>query len=733
MPREVRSYTVGLLAAGLAAAVVIATPLPVSPIGTGLLVALAVTALVAVWVPLRFEHRGHIQGFTLEEGVFVALLLTLPTGVAPIIITAAAAVAHAARRPGPEKVAFNVGQVGLWTSAGALVFALAGGQPSFTVRSLLAAIAAVIVANVVSIAALAELFHRLAGRPRPETLRDVWRLNAVTALGNTSFGLILAILAGFDPLAVALASVLMVGLYLGYRGYVGVLDEQRRVERLHTVTTNLAHVTAESEALSTFLQDLCDLFQADRAEILLLTDGRQVAATLTAGGLDREREPSPVVLDVLAGPARSATGEGRMTTKLVDGRDTVGVVSVCDRRGLEPWDATDAKLFEAVANDAAVALRNVELFQQLELERARLEAETTKLGDIVDAASDGIVLLGRDGRIQAWNRAMEEITGTPAGDVLGHPWFVSLRVKDALDNELLPEGAHVIADAIDGHRHRDAVSLQVLRRDGVWRWLRVTFAPVLRGDAEPVGTVLVARDVTSEREVEDLKNDFVATVSHELRTPLTPLKGFLSTLAHRGHSMDPEQLEVVFDAMGSQVDRLERLIADLLIIADLDRGAVTLARANVDLAEIAAGVVAQDGHGRVALEPSEPLPALGDDGAVRRVLSALVSNALKHTEGRVTVRVEATGDLAQVHVIDEGGGIAPWEQERIFHRFHRLGDHLTRTQGPGLGLPIARALAQRMAGDVSVSSDVGRGSRFTLTLPTAGPRVIPDEPAAQVV
>jgi PAS domain S-box-containing protein len=457
--------------------------------------------------------------------------------------------------------------------------------------------------------------------------------------------------------------------------------------------------------------------------------GRDVGAMVDTDGHRVLDSPGREIRDVLAVActrcATSALTARRYSPRRSCTREaTIGAIAVTGRRGLEPWDESDLHLLATVANEAAVVLKNVELFSQLERERARLEAESTKLGDIVNAASDGIALIGRDGEIQAWNDAMGEVTGVAPAEAVGHPWYVSLRLKDAADQELLPEGEHVISDALEGHRHSEAVAIQVLRRDGRWRWLRVTLAPVLREDAEPVGTVLVARDVTSEREIEELKSDFIATVSHELRTPLTPLKGFLTTLVHRGDQMGPDQLNPVFSAMQGQVDRLERLIADLLVIADLDRGAITLERAHIDVGDAIRHVVGLEGPDRVVVELAEPVAAVGDDDAVRRVLRALVSNAVKHTDGRVRVGVERRDDAVLVHVDDDGPGVAPWDQERIFKRFGRLGDHLTRTQGPGLGLPIARALAQRMGGDVEVVSDVDRGSRFTVRLPVARPRAI---------
>ncbi len=371
----------------------------------------------------------------------------------------------------------------------------------------------------------------------------------------------------------------------------------------------------------------------------------------------------------------------------------------------------------------------MELFAEIEHERRRLEDESRKLGEIVDAASDGIVMINSAGHVRAWNAAMEDITGVSQPQAVGQPWFVVMRLRDPAGVDVLVQGDTPFHRALAGERLNGPVDVQLLRRDGAWRWLRCTMAPA-RGDDvdEGASVVVVARDVTSEREVEELKADFVATVSHELRTPLTPIKGFLSTLRTRGDQLEPGQMQPLFEAMGHQVERLERLVADLLVVADLDRGAMSLTRSRVDVREAVQVAVEferpPDRSDRVVVASGPSIWAAGDPNAVVRILRALLSNALKHTDTRVTVEVTTGNGEVLVHIHDDGPGIAPWDQERIFQRFHRLGDHLTRPQGPGLGLPIAKALALRLNGEVTVTSDVGSGSTFTLHLPIAGPRMV---------
>lgn len=248
------------------------------------------------------------------------------------------------------------------------------------------------------------------------------------------------------------------------------------------------------------------------------------------------------------------------------------------------------------------------------------------------------------------------------------------------------------------------------------RWVRIVLTPVT--DPDRPGVVIVARDVTASREVDRVKADFIATVSHELRTPLTPLKGFLELAERR--ELSPAMQAEMRTSMRRQIARLESLVDDLLAMAELDRDLVDLQETEHSLApmllRLPAAFDEANAEGRLQIEPST-VSASGDPDAVDRILTALVSNALKHTSGTVHVRVEAGEATVTVTVADEGPGIAIGDQEAIFERFHRLGDHLHRTQGPGLGLPIARALARRLGGDVTVDSAPDRGSTFELTLP----------------
>lgn len=700
--------------AGVASALVLLASSPELLKGVDL--ALAAIALVAVWAPLRFHRGGNIYALTLEDAVIGAFILSPRPFLGPAILVVATLLARVVMRPGLAKVVYSVAPVGLGASAAVLGgMAVGTGSTPLSARSVAAVVVGLSAYALVSFLVTAGLFRRLEGNAWSDLARDAWVPVMITLIGNSVLGLLIALVVRADARGLWLAGLLAVGIQFGYRAYGRMLADRRRAEQLSQLSRDLPAVATGRLMWDGWLQRVAEFFGASGVHMQLHASG-------TAYG----NEPP---LGALRGIATSTSpGSLEAETDALHARlgddDEKGLLLVWGRRGVEPWNEADRHLLAVVAGEVSVALENAELFQQVERERARWQEESAKLNDILSAASDGIATFTADGRIASWNPGMDALTGVDSAQAVGRDWWTVLRVRNVGGDDLLPEAEHVVTSALAGERHSEPVAVQVLRRDGQWRWVRATFSPLVSDDGDVDGTVMVARDVTAEREVEELKADFVATVSHELRTPLTPLKGFLATLRQRGDMLSADQLAMLHGSMESQVLRLERLVNDLLVVADLDRGRVRFGRELVSLteaAEVATSEEQSPGEDRVVITGDADLAAAADGNAVVRVVRALISNALKHTDGPVHVQLERDAHEVVVRVVDEGPGIPPWEQERIFKRFHRLGDHLHRTQGPGLGLSIAKALTDHLGGTLEVDSDVGRGATFTLRLRSAGP------------
>ncbi|MBV9546040.1 MAG: GAF domain-containing protein [Chloroflexi bacterium] len=236
-------------------------------------------------------------------------------------------------------------------------------------------------------------------------------------------------------------------------------------------------------------------------------------------------------------------------------------------------------------------------------------------------------------------------------------------------------------------------------------------------------------DMLAEKtRLEEMQNTFVSIVSHELQTPVAIIKSYAATLAREDASWPPETIQRVSRNIEEECDRLHRLITDLLDLSRIQAGRVAMRVGSVDLPLLASEVLEQlsprsPRHSlRMSFPPSFPV-VRGDGDQLRRALFNLVQNAVKYSPngGEVLVVGEVLPDEVLIRVIDQGIGIPPGEEERIFDRFHRADTRLSRaTAGVGLGLYITRNIIQGHGGRIwAESPGLGRGSVFSFTIPRA--------------
>jgi signal transduction histidine kinase len=223
------------------------------------------------------------------------------------------------------------------------------------------------------------------------------------------------------------------------------------------------------------------------------------------------------------------------------------------------------------------------------------------------------------------------------------------------------------------------------------------------------------------RELDRLKDEFVALVSHELRTPLTSIRGYLELVLDGAGTTLSEEQEQFLRVVERNAQRLQRLVGDLLFIAQVDAGRLSLEVGAVDLAEVAiesveaAGPLAADKEIELVVAGDHVVEVTGDRSRLAQLLDNLISNALKFTPagGRIDVCVTATPAGGQIDVADTGMGISEAEQDRLFGRFFRTAAATEQAiPGTGLGLAISKAIAEAHGGTITVESEVGRGTTF---------------------
>jgi two-component system phosphate regulon sensor histidine kinase PhoR len=324
--------------------------------------------------------------------------------------------------------------------------------------------------------------------------------------------------------------------------------------------------------------------------------------------------------------------------------------------------------------------------------------------------SDGVILLDRSVRVAHMNHAAADLLhaarpaapGVPLGELVRSPEFVELA-----------------RHCIDEQRTIETTLRRWFPNEGA---LRATATPL--GSHSEAAVLLVLEDRTEVERVDRLRRDFVANVSHELRTPLTSVRGYAETLLEGG--LDDEQNRRRFvGVIRDQAARLQGLVDDLMSLAELERSEDVARPEAVDLFGVASRQVAAfrpaaDRAGlTLRLEAEGPLIVTGESMRLDQALANLIDNAIKYTDrGGVIVRLGRNGGSAWCEVEDTGEGIPGPDQSRVFERFYRVDKARSREKGgTGLGLAIVKHIVSRHGGDVSVTSEPGRGSRFRIDIP----------------
>ena len=372
-------------------------------------------------------------------------------------------------------------------------------------------------------------------------------------------------------------------------------------------------------------------------------------------------------------------------------------------------------------NEMTAALqRNTNDLREAALEEQALRA---RIETIIQSMADGLVAVGPDHKILAFNPQAEALTGIAADDAVGKPVREVLDARDTHGQTFpLP-----IFDFAEG-----SVDGVFLERKGADRVPVAVDSAVLRGpDGEPGGGVAVLRDMTREREVERMKSEFLSNISHELRTPLTPIKGYAELLGKK--AMPADKTKQFAGGILEGTLRLERIVELLVDFSALEAGRLAPRTKPVDVAGIVEGLAEnlrkRSTQHEVVVDVKARLPRiLGDERLLRRSLEEVVDNAIKFSPHGGTIRLEAKGASGngrgrsvQVSVADEGIGIAPEDLSKIFSDFHQLDGSATRTYGGlGLGLAFVQRIVEAHDGSIEVTSEPDKGTRLTISIPAAG-------------
>jgi PAS domain S-box-containing protein len=485
---------------------------------------------------------------------------------------------------------------------------------------------------------------------------------------------------------VAVPTLALVVIHLRARGGAGLQVQQ--MDRLRQAELALAAASSPHAAAKELAEHAIALLGAPSATVIIegIGDTVRVSAGAASG---------------------SVFGDGSRMRLLDDDGVPCGSIAVSARADGRAYTAQQEGMLDALAQRVSSTLHRLSLFTDVQGERRTL-------ADVLESSSDGIFTVGLDLAVRSWNPAIARIVGIPAEDAIGHP-------VGAVFRPVGEDGRPRHGQADPGRTGKPEVSLVAVEgAGGEPRWLTCSWSPLSEG-----GYVVVARDDTERKKLQDDKDGWIAQVSHELRTPLTPIKGFLHTLQRRDDEFTTQDRQRIYEVMLREEKRLEDLVSSLLQATSIDQRGLVVVPEVLDWPQVIQEQV--DLFRRN--DPARTITVVVDDGVgevvadgtlATGVLTNLVTNSVKYAPGATIMEVHASldGDHVVTTVSDDGPGVPQGDRERIFDKFTRLGDHLTRPQqGVGLGLYIARRSLEQMDGEIWCDERPGGGARFGFTLP----------------
>lgn len=426
---------------------------------------------------------------------------------------------------------------------------------------------------------------------------------------------------------------------------------------------------------------------AELRRLVLIGAGLAALAALVLGFYFAKRFSDPIIRMIAAAEAISQGDFGRQIP--VSGDDEIG------------------RLAEAVNRMGRSSAQRM----------AELTTDRNRLSKIFTGMVEGVIGVDVEQRIIHINQAAADLLGIQMNECLYKPIWTEVRadeIRSALTQALETQ------DVVRSQMRRSAASDDLV--------VDIAAATLRDEDGEPAGAVIVLHDISELAHLERVRRDFVANASHELKTPITAIQGLSETILD-DEGMDRDTRQRFLERIHAQSLRLSTLISDLMTISRFEADEFEANLNRIDLAEVARRSVAEarpecvEKQLGLTLElPDHPVFIEADMQAISQLIDNLLDNAHHYTPsgGEIIVRLSTDSSHARLSIEDTGIGISPQYQQRIFERFYRVDKARSRgLGGTGLGLSIVKNIAEAHNGTVSVESQLGKGSTFTVTLPLA--------------
>ncbi|MGE7608190.1 ATP-binding protein [Peribacillus frigoritolerans] len=512
-----------------------------------------------------------------------------------------------------------------------------------------------------------------------------------------------------------------------------ITDNEQKLTRRNELINGISSTLDKKEVLKSIVLNMSRLVSADRGMIALVHEDAFSSFGISENGVRQFRnniysglnhrlleEKKPFTIKREQDVAEKGYHENEnysydLYLPVLSTFKEVDAIMVFSRYGT-PFTNQEVEECETLAKQISTSLDKIKLYEQTE-ENRRLNQ------DILNTIQEGIQLIDQQRKVIQVNQPFCDIfkTGSFPDQIIDLPWETwSAEMATQMEGERFLHALDQAIDNLEGVNYEDRSF--TFKKEETNQVIKVYFE-TLQYREEGYGTILVYRDITKEYEVDQMKSEFVSTVSHELRTPLASVLGFTELMLNK--PLKPERQTKYLQTIYNEAKRLTALINDFLDVQKMESGKQVYEKKYVEIIPLIQKVIehleintAQHDI-RFNIETKD-IMILGDRLKIEQAFSNLLSNAIKYSPdgGRITVRLYSRNDMLSIDIQDEGLGIPKEALPHLFQKFYRVDNSdRRRIGGTGLGLAIVDEIIKSHGGDVTVVSNYGHGSTFTISLP----------------
>jgi len=379
------------------------------------------------------------------------------------------------------------------------------------------------------------------------------------------------------------------------------------------------------------------------------------------------------------------------------------------------FTANDHSILNNFANQAAIAVRNARLYNQVRDQNLRITA-------LLASVADGILILSPDLHIQSVNKAFARMLNSGAVSLVGEKY------EDVMQWQGEPVGLKIVELKQRGWQNYEPGEMfmegDLIREGGLEPIpVAITYAPLFSKTGQLLNVIASVRDITRYREAEEMKTGFISAISHELRTPLALIKGYASTLRREDVKWDAAMVQESLQVIEEEADHLAAMVDDLLDATKLQSGDVILKKSQIDVPNLVEAQIRrfspETAHHQIRMEMSENFPVIvADEERLKQLFTNLIANALKYSSGgEITIRGQELDKEIMVCISDKGKGFDPKDIPFVFDRFYRSDKDAKSTKGTGLGLYLCKSIVLAHGGRIWIDEEYKEGARVCFSLP----------------